>query len=186
MDEKNGFDVIKKGKATLGLLAVGDIAAIFFRFVALMFFAAFLNEMKTNAPAVAATMERVFDIMTFGVFVLASVLGFCKNKQLRAEYLNRTAGREYKMSSDAAVLAKTALPTIAVAAAIFALPIYVIIAVFGEVNYLTTLFMPLYCLYTATGSIALSIALAVVVPTAALYLVCLFAHAVWQKGRLRK
>lgn len=187
MDEnRDGRSFFARSCRALGLLAVGDIAAIFFRFVALLFFASFLNEMKTNQPAVAATMETMLDIVTFCVFVLVASIGLCRNRQSRAAYLNATVGEDYKMSSDATALLASALPATIVSAALFALPIYLIIAIFGEVNYLTTLFMPLYCLYTATDSIEASIAFAVIVPTAALYITELFAHAVWQKGRLRK
>ncbi len=171
----------------LGLLAVGDLAAVLLRFVFLLFFSGLFAELKANAPSAARVAYFVSYLLCFAAFIFTAVFATLKNGYARNNYLISTYGKSYGIGSDALSLLKSALPAYLAASAIFALPIHIIFAVFGEVKYITTVFIPFYCMYKMTGSrLAASYSLSVLLPTAALWLSVFFAHIIWEKNRLHK
>lgn len=171
---------------SLALIAVGNVAGIFFRFVFSLFFARLFSELSANAPSAARTAENISYLLCFAVCLAVIAVTVFRNGFLRNLYLSGADFEDYGFGSDARDLLVHELPAQLLASAVFALPIHAVMLIFGEINYLPTLFMPFFCLYKAVGNVWLSYPLSVAACTLVIFVSTLFAHRYFQKNRLHK
>lgn len=172
---------------SLLFIGAADLAAILIKFI-LQFFTMRIRQAKEfeEMPGSLAIFNNVLaGLCLIGFFVVLTLL-ISRNPIYRGNYLNDTVGQSYRFGADLKDTVRSrALPDL-FAAALLGLPLYTVLLIVGDINYLPTLFAPFYAMWELTGNAIVSwIAMALLIP-AWMILVSALSHRSWEKRRLRK
>ena len=178
-----GFRLVE----SLLLIGAADLAAILVKFLLQMVTVPIRQELtaRGDLDALAAVNALLAALCLASFLGLLAVL-VALNPIYKGNYLNRTFGQEYRFGADLAQTAGSRSLADLCAAALFGLPMYAVLLIWGDINYLPTLFAPFYAMWELTDNAVISfIAMSLLIPLW-LALVSVLSHRSWDKHRLRK
>lgn len=168
-------------------VAVADLVALIGKFIFSLLTLPISSELTARgAEETLTVLDNVRAIFCVGVFGAALLVATLKNPHRRSRYVNESYPIGYRLASDLKGIVCCRFLWDAIAGFALALPLTVVLMVFGEIDYLPTVFAPVDALWELTGSpIAALLTTTLLVPT----LVCvglLIAHFVWDRSRLHR
>lgn len=172
---------------SLLFLAAADLGALMVKFLIQMVTVPIRREL--DARKAVEALETVNDLLALlclaGFFIILAVFTV-KNPVYKGRYLNASYGEDYVLSADfKQTVCEKGLPDLLMTA-LMGLPLYAVLLIWGDVNYLPTIFSPFYAVWELIGNPIVSwVVMSAAVPVFNLVLT-LIAHRIWKKGRLRK
>ncbi len=171
---------------SLLLIGAADIAAILVKFVLQLVTVSVRQELTARgASGALAVVNAVLAALCLASFLVLLAVLIALNPVYKGDYLNRTFGQDYRFGADLREIVRSRSLTDLGAAALLGLPLYTVLFIVGDINYLPTLFTPFYAMWELTGNAIVSwIAMSLLIPVW-LILVTVFSHHSWDKHRLR-
>lgn len=165
-------------------IAAADLMAMLVKLILNLIAKPIVDEIMSESSEIAkANAGKIFSGIYILAFVILLAVLIIKNPSPRTAYLNATYGEDYSFKKDLFVI--TPLPTLLVSA-VFALPMSLVLAIFGDIKIVPLFFVPYYSMWEIVRNPWISYAIMTVMTAALIILFTEIAHVIWEKNRLRK
>lgn len=191
MDEEKNKSGIKEKlpdlAATLLIMLLVNLCAILLYFAVMLVLTPILGELElrgdADTKAALDSFRAAVCILLFYVFL--GVINY-KNPIEKGHFLNSPENRNTSVLTQLIRFVKNQLWVQTVSYAVFCLPLHIAVAIFPDIRYLPTLFLPQYGFITIFGSVWKSYAVNIAVYTLFMLILIPVFHKIWDKNRLYK
>ncbi|MBO4355482.1 MAG: hypothetical protein J5850_01345 [Clostridia bacterium] len=139
--------------------------------------------MRDSTDVAKANALKIYAAVYVIAFIIFLAILVIKNPSTRATYLNDTYGKEYSFKND--LLRISPLPLLC-ASALMALPMSLVLAIFGDIKVVPFFFVPYYSMWEIVRNPWLSFGIMTILTAVAVMIFSLIAFMIWEKNRLRK